>query len=129
ALPSEPPGGAPADPGKMRRIVGLVVGGVGVAGITVGSVFGVLAKQKLDQSNGGSCDASTDQCHPAGFPQRKDAEHAATVSDVGFIAGGVLLAAGAVIFFTAPKGAPVTGVVVAPAPVAGGGGAILRAEF
>jgi hypothetical protein len=129
ALPDLPPALVPEDKNATRRWIGVGVGGLGVVGVAVGSVFGVLAKQKLDQSNSVQCDATTDRCHPPGFPMRKDAESAATASDVSFVIGGVLLATGAVLYVTARKPQPATGVVVAPAPVAGGGGALLRATF
>jgi serine/threonine-protein kinase len=130
-LPELPPAPPPEDKNATRRWIGVGVGGLGVVGVAVGSVFGVVAKQKFDQSNSVQCNASTDQCYAPGFPMRKDAEHAATASDVSFAIGGVLLATGIVLFVTAPKPhSPPTGVVVAPAPVAGGGGgALLRATF
>jgi hypothetical protein len=58
------------------------------------------------------------------FAQRDSAVTWATVSTVTFVAGGALLAAGAVLYFTAPKGAgPSVG--VAPAP---GGGMVSLAQ-
>ncbi|HEY8089850.1 MAG TPA: hypothetical protein VIF09_18445 [Polyangiaceae bacterium] len=128
-LPSEPPAAALADPGKTRRWIGIGIGGAGVVGIIVGSTFGVLAKIKFDQSNSAQCNASSDRCYTPGFPMRKDAEHAATASDVGFIAGGALLAAGAIVYFTAPKAPAATGITVAPVPLARGGGALLTGSF
>jgi serine/threonine-protein kinase len=128
-LPNEPPPPAPLDRGRTQRYVGLGIGGAGAVGLIVGSVFGVLAKVKFDQSNSVQCNASSDRCYSPGFPMRRDAEHAATASDVGFAIGGVLLAAGATVYFTAPKPAPAMGIVVAPAVVAGGGGALLRTTF
>jgi hypothetical protein len=129
-LPEVPPTSeVPRDKNATRRWIGLGVGGLGVVGVAVGSVFGIVAKQKFDQSNSVQCDASTDRCHQPGFPMRKDAESAATASDISFAIGGVLLATGAVLYLTAPKPQPTTGVVVAPVPVAGGGGAVVRATF
>jgi serine/threonine-protein kinase len=128
-LPNEPPPPVSLDRGKSQRYVGLGIGGAGAVGLVVGSIFGVLAKVKFDQSNSVQCNASTDRCYSPGFPMRKDAEHAATTSNVGFVIGGVLLAAGATVYFTAPKAAPAVGLAVAPAVVAGGGGAILQTTF
>lgn len=131
-LPEVPPSTpvVPEDKNATRRWIGVGVGGLGIAGVAVGSVFGIVAKQKFDQSNASQCNASTDKCFTPGFPMRKDAEGAATASDVSFIVGGVLLATGVVLYLTAPKPQqPASGVVVAPAPVAGGGGAVLRATF
>jgi hypothetical protein len=128
-LPEVPPTPPPEDKNATRRWAGVVVGGLGVVGVAVGSVMGIVAKQKFDQSNAVQCNASTDQCYAPGFPMRKDAEGAATASDISFAIGGVLLATGVVLYLTAPKPTSPTGVVVAPAPVAGGGGALLRASF
>jgi serine/threonine-protein kinase len=128
-LPNEPAPPVAVDRGRTRRYVGLGIGGAGAVGLVVGSVFGVLAKVKFDQSNSVQCNASTDRCYSPGFPMRKDAEHAATTSDVGFALGGVLLAAGATVYFTAPKAVPAVGITVAPAVVASGGGALLQATF
>lgn len=128
-LPTEPPSPEPPDPGKTRRFVGLGLGAAGVVGVGIGSVFGIIAKQRFDASNASQCNASTDRCYPPGFPMRKSAESAATASDIAFAIGGVFVAAGAVVYFTAPKAPSATGIVVAPAPTVGGGGAILRATF
>jgi hypothetical protein len=94
----------------------------------VGTAFGFVAKSKLDQSNSGPCNA-TDHCDPNGLATRKDAESAANLSTILFVAGGVALAAGVVLYVTAPRHSTGTGIVVAPVPVAGGGGALVRGSF
>jgi hypothetical protein len=118
---------------STQRWIGIGVGAAGVVGLGVGSVFGLIAKSKLDQSNASTatlCDASTDRCMPAGFPIRKDAEHAATASDIAFAIGGVVLAAGVVLYVTAPRSpSQGTGIVLAPMPLASGGGAAVSARF
>jgi serine/threonine-protein kinase len=123
----EPPPPAP-DTGATRRYIGLGVGALGIVGLGVGSAFGIAAKSKFDESNVSECNA-TDHCTTPGLAARKDAEHAATASDVGFAIGAVLVAGGAVLYLTALKPSAATGVVVAPAPMIGGGGALLRATF
>jgi hypothetical protein len=60
---------------------------------------------------------------------RKDAESAANLSTILFVAGGVALATGVVLYLTVPRRSPGTGLVVVPTPLAGGGGAIVRAGF
>ncbi|HEY2514714.1 MAG TPA: hypothetical protein VGI39_27805 [Polyangiaceae bacterium] len=105
-----PPGSAahPAelsatDRGRTQRLVGLGVAGVGVVGVVVGAIFGLDAKSKLDDSNGaGHCDAS-DACDGYGLQRRSDAKSAALASTVSFVVGGVALAGGAALWFTAPK--------------------------
>jgi hypothetical protein len=54
---------------------------------------------------------------------------AATVSTVAFIAGGVLVAAGAVLWFTAPKARPQMGLRITPSVGANGAGLTLAGSF
>ncbi len=90
--------------------------GAGVIGVAVGAVLGFVAKSKLDQSNAdGHCD-TTDFCDPIGSSLRKSAESAATGSTVAFIVGGVFVAAGAVVWFTAPRPDAAPRVGLAPGP-------------
>jgi serine/threonine-protein kinase len=126
--PERPP--ASADSSKTRRILGFGAIGVGAVGLGVGTVFGFLAKSKLDASNSnGNCD-SQDRCTSTGLSDRKDAESFATFSTIGFIAGGVFAAGGVVLFLTAPPPAsPSTGLTLMPAPLTGGAGALLRGSF
>ena len=84
--------------------------------------------RKLDQSNGSHCDSS-DHCDVAGLSLRKDAQNDATASTILFVAGGAVLAAGLVIYVTAPRTPSASALVVAPAPLTGGGGAIVRTSF
>ncbi len=120
------------DSGKTRRILSFAAMGAGVVGLGVGTVFGFLAKSKLDSTNNGSspeCDSS-DHCTTQGLNDRKTAESFATVSTIGFIAGGVLAAGGVVLFLTAPPPASTsTGITLSPAPLTGGAGALLSGSF
>jgi hypothetical protein len=77
--------------------------------VAVGSVFGLLAISKNGDSNsGGHCDSTG--CDSTGKSLRNTALGDATASTATFIAGGVLVAAGAVILLAAPKAAaPATG--------------------
>jgi hypothetical protein len=127
-------GGAPgeaeqADPGATNRWIGIGVGAVGVVGVGVGSVFGLVASSKLSQSNqGGNCDSS-DHCSANGLALRKDASDAATLSTVFFVIGGVALATGVVLYLTAPRRPAGAAWVVAPVPMAAGGGALVSGSF
>ena len=49
-----------------------------------------------------------------GISDLGDARTAATVSTIGFIAGGTLLAGGVVLYLVAPRGSPATGLFVVP---------------
>jgi hypothetical protein len=126
-LPSTPaPGATPADdadPGRSRRTLGLVVGGVGAAGLVAGSVFGALTFSQWSQvkqacgADLSGCPAGATPSGPAGA--RSNAVTFGTISDIGFIAGGVLLATGAVLYLTAPRAS--VGLQITPGGVAAAG--------
>jgi hypothetical protein len=101
----------PSTPGSGQRVAGLVVGGVGVAGLVVGGVFGMLAKSSWNDV-GQLCPGYTG-CHQDAFDKKSTANSQATVSTVAFIAGGVLVAGGVVLYLTAPRA------TVAVAPTVG----------
>jgi hypothetical protein len=109
--PTTPPatdaGGA--DTGHTQRVVALVAAGAGVAGVAIGSAFGLVAKSKLDQSNDGHCHDGN-LCDATGVQLRSDAKSDALASTIAFVVGGAGLAAGAVLWFTAPKAATTVGV-------------------
>jgi len=116
ALAPEPrPGPAPAAQGSALKTVGVVIGVAGLAGIAVGSVFGVEARSKnqtaLEPQN---CRTST-LCTPNGLSLTSDARNAATISTIGFVAGGALVAGGVIVWLVAPSTATTrSGVRVAP---------------
>jgi hypothetical protein len=109
ATPSRPPAETPAASRSPWRTVGWVLGGVGVAGIAVGTIFGVEALS----TKSSHCDANG-KCSPPG--SASNAYQQATVSTVGFIAGGVLLAGGLGLVLFAPTGerSSTTGVAIGP---------------
>jgi hypothetical protein len=114
---STPPPAESRSDGSTQRTLGLVIGGVGIAGVAVGSVFGILAMGS-ESSSKNLC--PTDACtSPTAVQDDANARTQATVSTVAMIAGGAVLVTGAVIFFTAPKGKTVTGLRVMPAVGAG----------
>ncbi len=137
--PLEPEG---SDVGAGRRLAGIVVGGVGVAGLAVGSVFGLLAtgaKSDVKSACGGSY--PTGCTNPDGTPQaplNKDAvakndtaKKDALLSTVFFVSGAVLVAGGAVLYFTAPreKGNEAARLHLAPAVGPGTAGAFVAGSF
>jgi hypothetical protein len=90
------------DVGHTQRVVGVVVGGVGLAGVALGGFFGIGAKSRYDESNtGGHC--VNDACDAFGKRARSDASGQALVSTVAFIAGGAALAGGIALYLTAPS--------------------------
>jgi hypothetical protein len=90
-----------ASRGKGQRILGATAVGLGIASAVVGGYFGLRVKSKND-SSASHCD-SGNVCDQAGFDLRHDALRSATISDVAFVAAGVLIAGGAILFFAAPR--------------------------
>jgi len=82
-----------------QRTGALVAGGVGVAGLAVGSIFGLIAKSKHDQA-GQFCDGTTCTSQ-RGVDLKSEAVTAGNISTVAFITGAVGLAAGAALWVTA----------------------------
>jgi hypothetical protein len=93
--PIPPPPASSATPKLPLRTVGVVTGAVGVVGVALGAVFGGLAiATRGSDCPGGACQSASD---------RSTAYTQGTVSTVGFVAGGALLAGGLTLFLVAPK--------------------------
>jgi hypothetical protein len=117
AKPSDagaPPGGFVWGP---RRVAGIVVAGVGVTGgVILGAVFGAQAVSKNTAANAQCSPKEPSLCNATGVTLRQDEKTDGTVSTVAWVAGGVLVAGGLALFFTASSGqAPdKAGVAVVP---------------
>jgi hypothetical protein len=117
------------NPGATNRWVGIGVGAVGIVGLGVGSAFGLAAESKESQSNKVNfCDPS-DHCSPDGLSLRKDAANAANISTAFFVIGGVAVAAGVVLYLTAPHAPSGLALTLVPVPVPGGGGTLVQGTF
>ena len=106
-----------APPPKPRAgawtTAGYVVGAAGLAGLALGTFFGVQAI-----SSKSSADCVANRCDAAPLSQ---ARGWATASTVALVAGGVLLAGGAALVVLAPRsGAAKSAVTLAPLGVGGG---------
>lgn len=107
AQSSPAPFAEPADArsnGTTQRAIGIGVGAAGIVSLGLGTYFGVHAISVRNQSNdpGGGCNAS-DQCDAHGQSLRSSALDSATVSTVLFAVGGAAIAAGVVLYVTAPS--------------------------
>lgn len=109
---SEPPhttlAPAPDDggPRSTQRVVGVVVGGLGIGGIAAGIGLGLYANSKHD-------DAQVHHCAPTcrdrgGEMIQAQARQLAYGSTIAFSTGGALVAAGAVLVLTVPSDKPST---------------------
>jgi len=131
--PTAWPNGERQQGGGERKAVAFVVGGLGIGGIAVGTVFGLLTISNWESSKS--------ECSQTSCPQPKEAvsDHDTaitdgTISTTGFIAGAVLAATGFALWLTAPsdvgpsvkRARPLR---VSPTVGTGAVGANLRAEF
>lgn len=108
-----------------RKKIGFVVLGTGAAGLIFGGVMGVLAVGKKnivdEHCTGLNCDAD-------GFAAVNQGRTFGNSSTVGFAAGGVLAAVGAVLIITAPKSSPKTSWLTGIGATATAGGAFVGME-
>jgi len=120
--------------GGGQRTAGFVVGGIGVAGLAAGAITGLMAMGKSSDAkeicaNDGPC-ASRNAVDAS-----ESAKTLGLVSTIGFVAGGVALAAGAALVFTAPKEGDAgtqkasAAVRVTPSAGPGGGGLTVTGVF
>lgn len=87
--------------GATQRTWAYVAGGVGIAGIAVGSFYGLRANSKNEDSIA-LCSTET-LCGQAGYDLRQDALDAATYSTIAFGVGSAALVTGVVLLLTAPS--------------------------
>jgi hypothetical protein len=99
---SSPKSDEPSD-GSTQRTLGIVAGGIGLVGVGLGTFMGLQASSSWSDAKK-ECTAFPNGCSSKGVSLKDDASSQATLSTVGFIVGGVGLAAGAVLFFTAGSG-------------------------
>jgi hypothetical protein len=112
APPPEPSGG-----GNGLRVASYVVLGVGVVGLGVGTVFTLTANGKNSDANdmcpSFPCQLTSDEAKKR-EDLGKEADSARTISVVGFVAGGVGVAAGATLFILSSGKKQQQGLVVSP---------------
>jgi Protein of unknown function (DUF1566) len=85
---------------SSQRMWALVVGGAGVAGAAVGTVFALRSKSKWNDAKQ-ACGAGCGPGSPA-YALNDQSKQAGTLAIVAFVASGVALATGVVLWLTAP---------------------------
>jgi len=121
---SEPGVAAPPSNGGAERTIAEVVGGVGLAALAVGGIFGVLtmsAHNNYEQHCGAAIGAPAGSCDERGVVGESDATSKGTLSTIFFAGGAVAAAAAVILFVTAPKGTRGARVGVGPGGVIVGG--------
>ena len=126
-LASVPPGpdDKSASAGNGQRRSALIVGAVGVVGLAVGAAAGIFSVVKNGQAK--DLCPSFNACPDAdGRSKWNAATDAGTASTIGFVAGGAILGAAAILYFTAPTptSAPTTGWWLTPSVGLGSAGLV-----
>jgi hypothetical protein len=86
-----------------QATAGLMVGGVGVLGVALGTIFGVKAIGKKNDADARCRQDEPTRCDATGVTLRQDEKTAGTISTAALIVGGVGLAGSVVLFVTAPR--------------------------
>ncbi|HWZ92331.1 MAG TPA: hypothetical protein VNW92_25880 [Polyangiaceae bacterium] len=89
-----------SSPGHGQRLAAIVVGGVGIAGVAVGSIFGLMVKPEYNKS---APFCNGDHCSDQGLSYRQSAFDKASISTIAFAVGGAGLVGGAVLWLSAPS--------------------------
>jgi len=90
------------------RTVGWIAGGAGIAGLAVGTVAGIIA---VGDKSSADCTGNVCKGSVSGV------KSAALASDIGWIAGGALLAGGGAIVLFGPHGGREAGAAIGLTPV------------
>jgi hypothetical protein len=117
-----------------QRMYALVAAGVGVVGGAVGVGFGATVPSRSSRSQAECPSASDCPQHDQAVSDHDAAATAATVATIATIAGAAALAAGVVLWFTAPRqasasGAPSRAMGLVPFAGRGNAGLLLSADF
>jgi hypothetical protein len=129
--PRPPPPSTPPDhvdaPANPLRVAALVGAGVAVAGLGVGTYFGLHARARNDDAvqhcpTNATCDAE-------GLAATSDAKSAALHADIAFAAAGTLLAGSVALYLLAPSREKGRELTVAPAVGRSEGGLVLKGAW
>ncbi len=96
-----PPPEEPKGNWTGRKTIAVIAFGVGIVGLGVGTYYGLNAQSTWKETLS-YCSADY-ECDEPGIDLAAKAKRFGNYSTYGFIAGGVLVAAGAVLFITAPN--------------------------
>ena len=94
---------APARASTTQRTVGLVSLGAGLAAVSVGAIFGLLARGTYRDALENDCGGRRDACTLNGVDRVSTANTQAGVSTVLFVVGATASAAGIIVLLTAPS--------------------------
>jgi hypothetical protein len=101
AVAADVPPIEPESRGGTQRAMGIALGVIGLAGIGVGTYYGIQTLEKRDEART-ACPSSPCADRDA-VAKNEDAKTSGTISTVSLAAGGGTLLVGAILFLTAPK--------------------------
>jgi serine/threonine-protein kinase len=91
------------DPGSSQRMLGYIVGGVGIVGLAVGTGFALSARSQNEDSKSFCRTDDPNRCSAEGVALRDDARSAGTIATIAFGVGLAAIAGGTVLVVTAPS--------------------------
>src|SRR5215472_4011124 len=127
--PSPEPARGGSSGGGSGKTIGFVLAGVGVAGVAVGSVFGLMWFSQNSKAND-NCQLAGGKCTPVGVDAGNAASTDALVSTIAFGAGLVALGVGTYFILSSkPAAAPAARLRVQPTVATSGGGLQLTGNW
>lgn len=112
--------------GSTQRVAGIVVAGVGVVGLGLGTYFGLKAKSTHDDA---LSQCAGNLCTAEGIGLDDDARSHAMVSTIAFGFGAAAVVGGAVLYLTAPSSDGAAAVAIGAAPTPGGAALSMRGAW
>jgi hypothetical protein len=91
-----------------QKTAAVVVGGVGVGAVVVGSVFGAMAFSTWASAEDNCLEGEPRRCTAQGVDDADSASTQGTVSTVAYAVGGAAIVGAAVLWLTAPDGSDAT---------------------
>ena len=115
-----------------RKVAALTVGGLGVVGVVVGSVFGALTYSSWSSVGSACGPGGASRC--SGNPTAVDADRSGAVTDgaastVAFVVGGARIATGVVLFLTGGHRDTGASAAIVPSVGPGQAGLVVQGAF
>ncbi len=123
----------PDDPGKTRKITGLVVGGVGIISLGFSGYFTLDAHADYKSALSSHCGGATNNCDAVGLSVTHHARTEANRATVIGIVGALAIAGGVVLYLTAPHASAANpdehALYLAPSADPSGGGIVFGGRY
>ena len=115
------------NPGKQRRLAGLIVGGAGVLGLGIAGFITLDARSSYNDALDAHCMGQKDMCSDEGVQLTNDARGRGNIATGVTILGLAAIAGGVVLYVTAPKTERST--YIAPTAGRDGAGVVIGGSF